>query len=127
MLRAAIAHVRHGRWTAAQRAVGGVDLNGLAAILSRASFDVEQLHHDPDYENISWGGQGQLSEPIDLFEVYRALAKAGAGGPTHPAAWLAELRTARRGALGTYRDRVTEVAATIDAVAAELEAVPSCT
>lgn len=77
---------RHGRWTAAQRAVGGVDLNGLAAILSRASFDVEQLHHDPGYENISWGGQGQLSEPIDLFDLYRALAdRVPVAGAIRPA------------------------------------------
>ncbi len=126
MLGAAIAGIRHDRWAAAQRAVGAVDLNGLAAILSRASFDVEQLHHDPDYEHISWGAQGQLSEPLDLFAVYRALGKAGSGGPTDPTGWLRELRTARRDALGVYRDRVTEVAATIDAVAAELKAVPSC-
>jgi len=63
---AAIASVKAGDWGAAQDAVGGVDLNGLALYLSHRGFLVEQLHHDPTYANISWGAQGQLSEPIDL-------------------------------------------------------------
>jgi hypothetical protein len=71
-------------------------------------------------------GDRASSEPIDLFDLYRALADAGSGGRRDPAGWLAELRTARREALAVYRGRVTEVAATIDATATELEAVPSC-
>jgi hypothetical protein len=126
MLGAAIRGVRHARWGAAQRAVGAVDLNGLAAILSRASFEVEQLHHDPGYERISWGGQGQLSEPLDLYALYRALGRAGTGGPADPQVWLRELRAARGTTVEVYRDRVREVAATIDATAVELEAVPAC-
>ncbi|MFN8233416.1 MAG: hypothetical protein U0V56_08085, partial [Actinomycetota bacterium] len=126
MLRAAIASARRGRWAAAQRAVGAVDLNGLAAILSRASFEVEQLHHDPGYERISWGGQGQLSEPLDLYAVYRALGRARAGGPAHPGAWMRELRSARRTTVDLYRDRVDGLAQTVDQVADELGAVPSC-
>jgi len=126
MLDAAIDAVKQGDWSGAQESVGWVDLNSLATILSREGFRVEQLHHDPGYENISWGGQGQLSEPIDLFALSGELGKASGGGSTDPAAWRAELRDARRYALGVYRERVTEVAATLDAVAAELEAAAAC-
>ncbi len=95
LLNTAIGAVRHERWAKAQEAVGSVDLNGLAAILSRESFMVEQLHHDPGYENISWGGQGQLSEPLDLFGEYRALGKAGRGVPVDVDPVLEALRSAR--------------------------------
>jgi hypothetical protein len=126
MLDAAIAGVKQGDWAAARDAVSAVDLNPLAQILSRASFAVELLHHDPGYENISWGGQGQLSEPLDLFALYHALARAGDGGAIDRSAWLDELRSARGYALGVYRGRVDQVAATLDAIAEELEAAAAC-
>jgi hypothetical protein len=116
---------RHGRWTAAQRAVGGVDLNGLAAILSRAAFDVEQLHHDPGTRTSRGADRAALGADRSVRSVPSARGP-GSGGRRDPAGWLAELRTARREALAVYRGRVTEVAATIDATATELEAVPSC-
>jgi len=125
-LDAAIASVKRGEWDAAQAATGAVDLTSLASILSRESFEVERLHHDPGYAKLSWGSQGQLLVPIDLFGVYRALGRAANGGSTDPSSWLAELRDARGAALGIYRERVTEVASTLDAVAAELEAIPAC-
>jgi hypothetical protein len=126
MLDTAIEDVWKGRWARARDRVGAVDLNGLAAILSRESFRVEQLHHDPGYENISWGGQGQLTEPIDLYAVFRQLDRASRGGAIDPVLWDAQLRNARRYARDVYRDRVSQVAATLDAVAAEIEAVRSC-
>jgi len=126
MLDDAIASVRTGDWAAAQESATWVDLNSLAQILSREAFEVEQLHHDPGYENISWGAQGQLSEPLDLYGLMRALGKASRGGPADPGAWLADLRDARRYALGVYRDRVSQVAETLDQVAVELEAATTC-
>jgi Iap family predicted aminopeptidase len=126
MLDAAIAGVKQRDWAAARDAVSWVDLNPLAPILSRASFEVELLHHDPGYENISWGGQGQLSEPLDLFALYHSLVRAANGGAVDRSAWLDELRSARGYALGVYRGRVDQVAATLDAIAEELEAAASC-
>jgi Peptidase family M28 len=126
MLDTAISSVKDGDWAAAQEAVGGVDLNSLAAILGRRAFAVEQLHHDPDYANISWGAQGQLSEPLDLFDTFHALGKASRGEAVDPSVLLADLRGAKRYALHVYRDRVTGVAATLDAMAAELEAAAAC-
>lgn len=126
MLNAAIASVKAGDWAAAQNAIGGVDLNSLALYLSRKGFLVEQLHHDPNYANISWGAQGQLSEPIDLYRLWEEVGRAGKSGGVDRSAWLAELRRARHTALVTYRDRVERLAATINAVAAQLEAAAAC-
>jgi hypothetical protein len=126
MLDAAISSVKAEEWAAAQEAVSWVDLTSLAALLSRESFLVEQLHHDPGYENISWGGQGQLPEPLDLFSEFRALGKASRGKDIDGASVLDALRDARGTTLGVYRGRVTELAATIDAVASELEAAAAC-
>jgi hypothetical protein len=126
MLDAAIARVKAGDWGAAQDAIGGVDLNSLALYLSRRGFLVEQLHHDPTYANISWGAQGQLSEPIDLYRLWEEVGKASRSGGADRPAWLAELHAARSTALITYRDRVEGLAATINAVAAQLEAAVAC-
>jgi len=126
MLDAAIANVKAGDWAAAQDAIGGVDLNSLALYLSHRGFLVEQLHHDPTYANISWGAQGQLSEPIDLYRLWEEVGKASRSGGADSSAWLAELRAARSTALVTYRDRVEGLAATINAVAAQLEAAVAC-
>jgi hypothetical protein len=79
MLGYAIAAVKDGDWAGARNALTWVDLTSLADILGREAFEVEQLHHSPDYENLSWGAQGQLSEPLDLFKVYLGLGKAARG------------------------------------------------
>jgi hypothetical protein len=126
MLDAAIASVKAGDWGAAQDAIGGVDLNSLALYLSHRGFLVEQLHHDPTYANISWGAQGQLSEPIDLYRLWEEVGKVSRSGGADSSAWLSELRAARSTALTTYRDRVEGLAATINAVAAQLEAAVAC-
>ncbi len=126
MLDAAIASVKARDPAAAREAVMWVDLNSLATILSREAFLVEQLHHDPGYANISWGAQGSLSEPLDLYGLVHALGRAGTGGPADRAAWLSELKSARAFALGVYRDRVAGLATTLDAVAGELEAAATC-
>jgi len=125
MLGSAIAAVKAGDWSSARDALIWVDLTSLADILDREAFLVEQLHHSPGYENLSWGAQGQLSEPLDLFKVYRGLGKASRGKAADPA-WLVELRAAKADAVGVYRDRVDEIVATLDAMAAELEAAAAC-
>ena len=127
MLTAAMRAVGRERWGQAQNAVGAIDLVSLAGILSRQSFLVEQLHHDPDYENISWGGQGQLSDPLDLFTEYRALGRARRGGPVDSGSLLDALLVARTSTRAVFRDRVSQLAETIDDVASELNEADSCT
>jgi hypothetical protein len=126
MLDLAIAAVKAGNWADARDALSAVDLVSLADILSREPYEVELLHHSPGYERLSWGALGQPSEPIDLYRVYVALGKASRGGAVHLDSWLNDLRAARRYAVGVYRDRVAQVASTLDAVAEELEAAAAC-
>ena len=126
LLVSAIQAVKARDWAGARDALTWVDLTSLADVLSREAFEVEQLHHSPGYENLSWGGQGQLSDPIDLYRLYRDLGKAARGGPTHRNAWIDELKEAKAYAVGVYRDRVVQIAATLDAMATELEAVAAC-
>ena len=104
--------------------IGSIDLNGLAAILSREAFDTEQLHHDPEYANISWGAQGQLSDPLDLYDTWHQLAQGGLGGDYGDQ--IADLEAAQDSTLPVYRDRVTALTATLSDVASELEATAAC-
>lgn len=126
MLTSALASVKDGDWASAHDALTWVDLTSLADILDREAFDVEQLHHSPGYERLSWGAQGQLSEPLDLFGVYRHLAKAARGNVGDPESWRVELKDARAYAIDVYRARVDEITATLDAMATELEAAAAC-
>ena len=120
----AITRLEGGRRKAAMAEIGSIDLNGLASILSREAFDTELLHHDPDYANISWGAQGQLSNPIDLYDTWHELAMGGLGGDFSDQ--IAALEGAQDDTLPVYRDRVTALAATLNDVAAELEATAAC-
>ncbi|HEY6566334.1 MAG TPA: M28 family peptidase [Actinomycetota bacterium] len=124
LLDAAITKLEHGKREAAMAKIGSVDLNGLAAILSREAFDTEQLHHDPGYANISWGAQGQLSNPIDLYDTWHELAAGGLGGDF--ADQIADLEAAKATTLPVYRDRVTALTTSVNDVAAELEQVTAC-
>jgi Iap family predicted aminopeptidase len=126
MLDAAIASVKAGDWAEARSAAENVDLVSLATVLSREAYEVELLHHDPDYENISWGGQGHLSDPLDLYGLWRDLGRAANGKGADRPAMLDELREARAYVLDVYRDRVTELATTMDTISAGLEAAAAC-
>jgi hypothetical protein len=126
MLLSAVSAVKAGDWASAQKALYWVDLTSLADILDRQAFEVEQLHHSPDYENLSWGAQGQLAEPLDLYSVYRGLGKAAGGKDADPDGWLATLKDAKAYEVGVYRERVAEVSATLDAMSTELEAAAVC-
>ena len=61
-----------------------------------------------------------------VIRLWEEVGKASRSGGADSSAWLAELRAARSTALVTYRDRVEGLAATINAVAAQLEAAVAC-
>ena len=124
LLGGAITQLQNAKRKSAMATIGSIDLNGLAAILSREAFDTEQLHHDPGYANISWGAQGQLSDPLDLYDTWHQLAQGGLGGDYGDQ--IADLEAAQDSTLPVYRDRVTALTATLSDVASELEATAAC-
>jgi hypothetical protein len=122
-----IAQLGAGRWKAALGTMTYIDMNFLAPILSRPGFDAEQLHHSPGYAKISWGGQGQLTEPIDLYDLWHAIAATSGPSPGGDfSAEVAELTSIRDGLVPVYQDRVTFLAGTIDQIASHLEAAAAC-
>ena len=104
-----------------------IDMNFLAPILSRPGFDAEQRHHTPGYAKISWGAQGQLTEPIDLYDLWHEIATTSGPSPGGDfSAEVAELTSVRDGLIPVYQDRVEYLADTIDHVASHLEDAATC-
>ena len=127
LLDAAIAQLGAGRWKAALGTMTYIDMNFLAPILSRPGFDAEQLHHTPGYAKISWGAQGQLTEPIDLYDMWHAIAATSGPSPGGDfSAEIAELTTIRNGLVPVYQARVAGLAQTMDDVSERLEAAAAC-
>lgn len=127
LLDLAIAQLEAGRWKAALGTITNVDMNFLAPIFSRPGFDAEQRHHSPGYVKISWGGQGQLTEPIDLYDMWHAIASTSGPAPGGDfTTEIAELTSIRDGLVPVYQARVDGLADTLDEIAARLEAVVAC-
>ena len=124
LLSAAVNHLSDGRPHLAANSIAGIDLNGLASILSRPGFQEELLHHDPSYERISWGAQGQLTVPIDLYDMWHTVAAAKAGAVLQPE--IDQLKAIRTQTAVVYRARIDALIATVNAVAAQLNAVTDC-
>jgi Iap family predicted aminopeptidase len=59
--------------TAALKALGGVYLTWYGINFSHPVYRMEIRHHDPDYYRITWGGQGQLPEPLDVMDEYHMI------------------------------------------------------
>ena len=124
LLAATIRQLSHDRPQKAAGSIARIDLNGLAPILSRAPFLEEQMHHDPGYDRISWGAQGQLSDPIDLYGVWHKVASSRPR--TDFDQQIERLRAARAATIPVYRARIDGLIASVNDVAAELEAVAAC-
>jgi N-acetylated-alpha-linked acidic dipeptidase len=127
LLDSAIALLEAGRWKAALTTITNIDLNFLAPIVSRAGFDAEQLHHSPGYAKISWGGQGQLYEPIDLYDLWHGIAASSGPAPGGDfSSEIVELTSIRDGLIPVYQARVGALADTLDDVAHHLELAAMC-
>ena len=124
MLSAAINQLSNGRPHRAANSIASTDLNSLASILSPPGFQEELLHHDPGYERLSWGAQGQLTVPIDLYDMWHTVAAAKAGTVLQPE--IDELKTVRAQTAVVYRARIDGLITTANAVSAQLEAVVDC-
>jgi hypothetical protein len=120
----AITQSSNGKPHQAAGSIANIDLNGLASILSEPGFATELLHHDPAYERISWGAQGQLTTPIDLYDAWHELSSAKAGAVLQEQ--IDHLKQVRAHTAPIYRERIAGLIAVADDVAAELEAVAAC-
>jgi len=65
---------------AALQALGGVYLTWYGINFSHSVYKMEIRHHDPDYYNINWGGQGQLPEPLDVMRQYHKIQSGDYAG-----------------------------------------------
>jgi hypothetical protein len=124
LLSRAITQLSNGKPHEAAASLANIDLNGLASILSEPGFATELLHHDPAYERISWGGQGQLTTPIDLYDTWHELSSAKAGAVLQEQ--VDHLKQVRASTAPVYRERIDHLIAIADDVAAQLEAVAAC-
>lgn len=127
LLDAAIAQLQAGQWKAALGSIENIDMNFLAPIVSRAGFEEQQKHHSPDYDKISWGAQGQLTNPLDLYDLWHSISDAAGPAPGGDfSAEIAQLEAARDGLVPEYHSRVDALATTLNNVALHLEAAAAC-
>ncbi len=103
----------------------GIGMNALATILSAESFAIELTHHDPAYEKISWGAQGQLPDAphdLDLWSTWYGLLD----GSVTAAEAAADLTVVRDGRIPLYTERIDQLVTTMHDVAAVLDAAAAC-
>jgi hypothetical protein len=124
LLSRAITQLSNGKPHQAAASIAGIDLNGLASILSEPGFATELLHHDPAYERISWGEQGQLTTPIDLYDTWHELASADPGDVLQ--GQIDHLKQVRAQTAPVYRERIDRLIAIAHDVTEQLEAVAAC-
>ena len=124
LLSRAITQLSNGKPHQAAGSIASIDLNGLASILSEPGFATELLHHDPAYERISWGGQGQLTTPIDLYDTWHKLSSVKAGAVLQEE--IDHLKQVRATTAHVYRERISGLISVADDVTEQLEAVAAC-
>lgn len=125
-LEGAIAWLEQGNAIGALAALGSVGTNGLAAIESRALFDLELLYRDPSYEKVSWAGAGQFPPLLDLFDVWHRIDAEGQAGTGDFSAEIAELASHVPSEIAVYRARIDRLEGTLLDAAAALDAAVAC-
>ena len=78
----------------------------------------------PPYERISWGEQGQLTTPLDLYDTWHELSSANAGSVLQ--GQIDHLKQVRAQTAPVYRERIDRLIATAHDVTMQLEAVAAC-
>jgi hypothetical protein len=125
-LEATIARLRQGQPVSALTALANVSLNGVAAIESRATFDLELLFRDPAYPKVSWAAEGQFPPLLDLYDVWHRIEAKGSAGRTDFAAEIAELEAHVGPETVVYRARIGQLATTLRHAAAALRSAVTC-
>ena len=119
---AAISALRAGQIDEARNKIRQVGEMWYAPLLSKPTFDLEQLHHDPSYAKISYGAQGQLVPLPDLWSMWWGLGSGSVSG----AVAIAQLKPLLASEITLYQQRVAELVTTMNEVAAELNAAAVC-
>ena len=103
--------------SAALDALGGVYLTWYGINFSHSVYRMEIRHHDPDYYNINWGGQGQLPEPLDVMREYHMI-QAGNYTPA-----IAGLSAKLRPQIKELNGRLWRIARTLETVTPQINAL----
>jgi Iap family predicted aminopeptidase len=88
---------------AARDALSGVDYTVYGVYFSHDVYTQELTHHQPDYDLVTWGGQGHLAPAFDLMPVYDKIG-------VDNAAALTEVKTARDAELAELNARLAKMA-----------------
>jgi hypothetical protein len=115
-----------GEWGDALASLSGVSLNGQAFDSSRPAYRRQLRVRSPGYPKLSWAAEGQYPLLLDLYDVTHEIRDRGRAGATHFKPEIRELRKQLRAQSRVYAKRIDVLAAAMDAVAGELEAVPEC-
>lgn len=121
-LQGAIRALEAGDIRRAMHYVLRVGENRWVPLLSKPTFELEQLHHDPSYAKLGFGALAQLVPLPDLWSMWWGLRSGKMSASTA----LAELRPLLASEITLYRQRVAELVTTMNDVAAELNAAAAC-
>ncbi len=105
------------REAAALAALADVGYSFYGLTFSPTVYLHELDRHDPDYVNISWGGQGQLPQPVDVIPEYRQIESG------RLAEALAGLTAERARQIAQLEERLDQMTAALETATANLEAI----
>lgn len=121
-----IAALSDGDWKGALGNIINVAQTYYVPLISKAWFQHEMSHHDPDYPKLSWGGQGKLAPYIDLWDEYMSIKAKGRAGESDFAAEIARLSSLRDAEVALFHRRLDRMIAKMKEVAQELRAAAAC-
>ena len=101
--------------TAALKALAGTYLTRLGIVFSYPVYLKHIARLDPGHDRITFGGQGQLPEPLDLVPEYRKIEAGDYAGA------IAELETKRRTLVAALNRRLTEMSGLLEEVTPRIE------
>jgi hypothetical protein len=103
---------------AALGALSGVYLTWYGMNFSHSVYRMEIRHHDPDYYNIVWGGQGQLPEPLDVMDEWNMVQAGDYAGA------IAGLTAKLGPQIKELNCRLARIAWTLEEVTPKIQALP---
>ena len=99
---------------AALKAVQETYLTRFGIAFSHDAYRKQLTRFDPEFERITWAGQGQIPVPIDLVPEYRQIESGEYAGA------LKSLESWRRIRLGELNDRLSRMAGVLEGVTQKL-------
>ena len=102
---------------AALKALAGTYLTRLGLLFSYPVYLKQLARLDPDFERITWGGQGRLPKPLDVIPEYREIEAGDYQGA------MTSLEAKRRTLLDELNRRLDEMADAIEHATQRLESL----